>query len=260
MNFYHELLEIYRKFPCRTLPNAFWKTGEQGDVLRVVIRCDPEGDLAALAVWQENQLLAFWCGTPMDSPLTDREIEQVRFALVHKDALPVFADQQFSLREPYFRLIHKGEVPVYNCPPHYHFADVVPEKEDGAVVELIRSCYQNINVDESIVRGWMAHPTYDPELWVWVKEIETGKRVGLGIAELDSSVPEASLEWVQVLPKEKRKGFGKAITNELLRRIAGRVTFTTVSGKVNNRSRPEQLYRNCGFSGDDVWWLLQKDN
>jgi hypothetical protein len=34
--------------------------------------------------------------------------------------------------------------------------------------------------------------------------------------------------------------------------------FTTVSGEMNSRTKPEKLYRNCGFSGDDVWWLLQK--
>ncbi len=259
MTQHQDLLDIYRQFPCRTLPNAFWKTDTQGDALRVNAKHHSDGELAALTVWQDDRLMAFWCVTPADNTLSDREIEEVRFVLVHEDALSIFTEQTFSHRQPYFRLLHKGETPAYNCPPHYHYVDVVPEREVDDVVELIRSCYRNIHIDESIVRSWMAHPTYDPSLWIWVREIETGKPVGLGIAELDRSVPEASLEWVQVLPKEKRKGLGKALVAELLRRVAGEVMFTTVSGQVNNPSRPERLYRRCGFTGNDVWWLMQNE-
>jgi hypothetical protein len=32
--------------------------------------------------------------------------------------------------------------------------------------------------------------------------------------------------------------------------------FVTVSGRVDNRTNPERLYRRCGFEGNDVWCVL----
>jgi hypothetical protein len=44
----------------------------------------------------------------------------------------------------------------------------------------------------------------------------------------------------------------------LLSRLEQRAAFTTVAGIVGDRSNPEGLYRRCGFTGNDVWWLLSK--
>jgi ribosomal protein S18 acetylase RimI-like enzyme len=78
----------------------------------------------------------------------------------------------------------------------------------------------------------------------------------LGIAEINRKVPEASLEWIQVLPNYRRLGIGTALVRELCMRVWPEVDFITVSGKVHSDSQPEKLYRCCGFTGSDVWWLL----
>ena len=107
------------------------------------------------------------------------------------------------------------------------------------------------------VQAWTRHPVYDPHLWIWVEE--GGQTAGLGIAEFDGSVPEGSLEWIQVLPAFRRRGVGRAVVLELLRRLVDRAAFITVSGqKASDGSGAEALYRSCGFEGHDVWWLLQK--
>ena len=85
-----------------------------------------------------------------------------------------------------------------------------------------------------------------------------GIPVGLGIAEVDRMIPEASLDWIQVLPEYRGKGLGECIVLELLDRLRGRVEFTTVSGEVENQSNPEGLYRRCGFGGDGIWWVLRR--
>ncbi len=81
--------------------------------------------------------------------------------------------------------------------------------------------------------------------------------MGLGIAEIDSAIQEGSLEWIQVLPAYRRMGIGKRIVQELLARLGKRATFTTVAGGVDNPTNPEALYRSCGFTGRDVWWILR---
>ena len=113
-----------------------------------------------------------------------------------------------------------------------------------------------MKVNPTIVREWLAHPVYAPDLWVWIVEAESERKVSLGIAEFDPQVPEASLEWIQVLPEYQNRGLGTAIVAELLQRVEGKVRFTTVSGEVDNPKEPERFYRKCGFTGSDVWWLL----
>lgn len=256
MDLVQELLKIYREDPCQTLPNAFWKTAMTMDDSRLSVRRDSDGKLSALAVWQETRLMAFWCADPAEHPLTPQQISQVPFALVHENCLPVFHNREFSRKEAYFRLSHDRQVQISNLPSGFVFQKVHPDDEIDAVVHLIQTCYRNMNVNSKIVREWIDHPVYDPDLWVWILDETSGEKVGLGIAETDQRVPEASLEWVQVLPAYQRKGLGKAIVSELLRRTQSTVEITTVSGKINNFKRPEMLYRRCGFTGSDIWWLL----
>jgi len=252
-----QLLDIYRKNPCRTLPNAYWKSAVDLDGATLLVNRDRDGELLAFGLWKESGLMAYWCASTGNNLLEQDQINHVLFALVHEQCLPLFDVRDFSLRQAYFRLKHSGKAQPVDCPEGFVFKTVDPQVDLPAVVSLIRSCYRNIKVDQAIVEQWLHHPVYDPELWVWIYDQAQDKPVGLGIAELDQQVPEASLEWVQVLPSYHKRGLGTAIVRELLARVDGKAAFTTVSGEVNNRSKPELLYRKCGFTGDDVWWLLR---
>lgn len=258
MNQETHLLDIYRDHPCRTLPNAWWKTGQNLAGLQVQIEEGEQGELRSLALREGERVLALWCRGAADFALLPPDLAQAPFVLAHADALPFLDEGSFGRREAYFRLIHKGTLPDYHCPPHYHYASADPIAEAEAIAGLIRACYLGSTMTAEEVADWARHPVFDPALWVWVREDATGRPVGLGIAEFDPDVPEASLEWIQVHPEAQGKGIGKAIVAELLRRAAGRAAFTTVSGRVDNLTRPEDLYRRCGFTGADIWWLLIK--
>jgi GNAT superfamily N-acetyltransferase len=200
--------------------------------------------------------MAFWCADPADHPLTPEEIARTPFALVHADGLPVFSAREFAHRRAYFRLINQGIHGNHPCPAGFALKQVNPQEEVHAIINLIRACYASIKINAEIVQSWIRHPVYDPNLWVWVVDQESGEKAGLGIAERDPLVPEASLEWIQVHPAYQNRGIGKAIVSELTRRALQGVSFITVSGEVESESLPEQLYRRCGFTGNDVWWLL----
>lgn len=253
-----KLVELYRKYPCRTLPNAYWKTENKLADLKVCLNEDSFGDANGLAVWDEDQILALWCRKRADCYFSRRDLAAYSFLLVHDDVISLLNGFTFDRRESFFRIIHKGEPPSYNCPPQYHYVTAVPEGDYKVIAEMIRACYPGSTMTGEEVRGWIDHPVYDPSLWIWVHETATGRPVGLGIAELDPQIREASLEWIQVLPEEQGKGLGKAIVAEILRRVSGQVFFTTVSGAEDNLTHPERLYRRCGFTGSDVWWLLVK--
>lgn len=258
MNDLQQLLAIYQENPCRTLPNAFWKTAALKDGIRFSTQDSSGGDLTSLAVRQGKRLLALWAADAETQPLTPEQVERTTFALVHASAMNAFEHLEFSRREAYFRLIHQGEPPAFFCPKGYIYRNVQPQKEINTVAEFIRSCYKNIKVDGNIVQGWFVRPVYDPDLWVWVDDAESGEHAALGIGERDALVPEVSLEWVQVLPAYWRKGLGKAVVAELLRRSSDKAAFVTVSGRVDNEHRVQDLYRRCGFTGTDIWWLLTR--
>lgn len=252
-----KLLEIYRENPCMTLPNAFWKTAMQMDESRLSIRRDSTGELSALALWRESDLMAFWCAHPEDHILSPKQLAQVPFVLTHAASLPVFNNREFSHRVPFFRILHRGSPKIYKLPQDFMLKNVQPESEIDAVAAFVRICYKNININSKIVRSWLNHPVYDPNLWVWILNEKTGQPAGLGIAELDKKIPEASLEWIQIHPNYQQRGLGSALVSELLRRVSDKVEFTTVSGKIDSPNYPEKLYRQCGFTGSDVWWLLK---
>jgi ribosomal protein S18 acetylase RimI-like enzyme len=257
MNEIDRLLAIYRQRPCRTMPNAFWKTRVDMLPSEVVINEDSDGKLESLALWREQQLMALWFADPCNNPLTPQQINELRFALVHDTCLSTFDHQNFSEMKAFFRLVHRGGLLEDYVPEGFTVVVVDPSREVPHVASMIRDCYPDMVINDVIVRGWMAHPVYDPRLWVWIKDIRTDRYAALGIAEVDHQVPEASLEWVQVHPDYQKRGLGKTIVSELIRRIHNEVDFITVSGEVDNPSQPERLYRRCGFEGKDIWWLLK---
>jgi GNAT superfamily N-acetyltransferase len=253
---FQQLLKIYREHPCRTLPNALWKTAARLRNSDLELTQGTEGELSSLVIWEGRRLMAFWCSDPADQPLTLEEIRRTPFALVHERALPIFAQREFIQRKAYFRLSLKGAIAPSEPPSGFGFEPVRPDVDIDPVVRLLTTCYPGIHITPAVVREWLQHPVYDPGLWLWVIHLETGAQAGLGIAERDQRVPEASLEWIQVHPDYRKRGVGRAIVTELVNRVADHVSFTTVSGELASEYQPEQLYRQCGITGGDVWWLL----
>jgi GNAT superfamily N-acetyltransferase len=188
-------------------------------------------------------------GTP------ERQLQRLDLALVHQDYLDSVPLDRFSMREPYFRLIFGGES---HCviPPGYTLEPADPNTQADLIASFINCCYVDINLTAETVQAWTAHPVFDPGLWLWMLSRD-GTPAALGIAEFDATIGEGALEWVQVLPSQRRRGLGQAVVAVLLQRLQGRAAFITVAGRADDATTPEALYRRCGFQGDDVWWLLR---
>lgn len=159
--------------------------------------------------------------------------------------------------EPYFRLFHSLE--VIKTGVLDDIAIVTAKREDiPHFVDVINQSYKDLSVTYDQLMSYTQNEVYHPELWVMAVNKADSAVVGCGIAELDRELNEGILEWIQVLPAYRGRKIGKLIVNELLRRMVGVAEFATVSGKVNNVTSPERLYRKCGFVGDDVWHILTK--
>ena len=159
--------------------------------------------------------------------------------------------------EKYFRLLHDLkhiEMVVSDA-----FEIKTASIEDHPLVqELINRSYDDVSVSYEQLLGYIESTVYDENLWIIVYEKSTKKPVACGIAELDKEIREGVLEWIQVLPAYRGKKIGQLLVNELLTRLQGKADFVTVSGKVDNATKPEMLYRKCGFKGDDIWHILTK--
>lgn len=159
------------------------------------------------------------------------------------------------LDEPYFRLRHPltGVEPV-SVPDGYSLYDA----SVADFAEYINKCYEGISLSESEIQSYTARRVYCPELWLAVKDDDTGEIVATGIGELDREIGEGVLEWIQVSKNYRRCGLGRYIVLELLFRVRDTAQFVTVSGRCRNPDKPEELYRKCGFCGNDIWHILRE--
>jgi ribosomal protein S18 acetylase RimI-like enzyme len=259
MNFTQALEKVYRERPCQVLPNALWKTLSVLDGMDVSVRQE-EDRVVELLAWRGRQLYVCWTASgEHPENRAGMLISHMDFLLLHQWHSGQLQMDSFTSRRPYFRLCHDlaDRTPV-SLPAGYSLAAVEPEKQADQVAGFINRCYPGAQLSVATILGWLEHPVYDPGLWVWIVDDAAKMPAALGIAEFDASIGEGSLEWVQVRPEYRRRGLGRALVLELLQRLAERASFVTVSGEVDSASQPEQLYRCCGFNGEDIWWLLQR--
>ena len=164
----------------------------------------------------------------------------------HPEMLKQYVD------EPYFRLRHDLQTlePV-KLPEGYSMCQGTVEVYAAHICE----CYGN-GITAAEVLDFTKREVYCPELWLALRDDQTGKIAATGIGELDKELGEGVLEWIQVSKEYRGQGLGSFIVGELLRRMKGLAGFATVSGQCNHPSAPEKLYRKRGFYGDDVWHIL----
>lgn len=151
--------------------------------------------------------------------------------------------------EGYFRLLHSLENVARPALPEVFALD---DADIALLQKHINSCYRDLAVTKEQLSS------YEKELTVVIVEQATGRIVASGIGELDLEVREGYLEWIQVSPEYRRRGLGSFVVKELLWRMKDRADFVTVSGRLYDESNPEGLYRACGFTGDDVWYLVRE--
>ncbi len=159
--------------------------------------------------------------------------------------------------EKYFRLYHSlKDIPEIVTDD---FEITTATRRDiKTIVQIINSSYTDISVNKELIKSYTQTPVYDENLWIMIKEKATKKIVGCGLADYDTEAKELVLEWIQVLPEYRGKKIGQLIVTELLNRMKDVANFATVSGKVDNSTKPELLYRKCGFIGNDVWHIMRK--
>lgn len=193
--------------------------------------------------------IPYWKNENIEIPKNMKIIHDNNFSNVY---YPNYHD------EPYFRLFHSLK-DIETESLNNFILKTATLADIPFIVNIINQSYLDIAVTDEQLVGYTQTEVYNSNLWIIVFDRTTGIAVGCGIAELDKELHEGILEWVQVLPEYRGKKIGQFIVKELLKRLADMADFATVSGKINDLTRPELLYRKCGFIGNDIWHILTKD-
>lgn len=192
--------------------------------------------------------IPYWKAQKSSPPNTMRIIHDSQFA-------PSYLDQYNDVL--YFRLSHTlRSVANTVLDDSFMIRTAVPENDAVILTNLINACYNDVQVTAEQVFSWSIEPVFNKDLWLIVIERRRNLAVGAGIAEFDSTIGEGILEWVQVMPSYQRQDIGQFIVNQLLKKLQPIARFATVSGQMNNKTNPEDLYRKCGFVGNDIWHVL----
>lgn len=157
-----------------------------------------------------------------------------------------------SLNKYYFKLVHY----LKNCErPKLGegFEFIKASTEEYA--KHINSCYENINTTKEELDEYKNHFAYDDNLWIAIKDKRSGKIVASAIAEFDDFIKEGIIEWVEVSTKYRRMGLGEILVKELLYRMQDKANFVSVSGDMNNPTKPLALYEKCGFTDKTIWCI-----
>lgn len=162
---------------------------------------------------------------------------------------------QIRMDTPYFKLIHHmHHIDRPRLPDGFRF--IVPDEK--ALSEHITACYASERANVSELAAYRLRLTYSPDLWLAIVNEGSSEIVASAIAELDPDIREGILEWIQVSPTYRCRGFGRLVVQEVLYRLQGRANFVTVSGKENDPSNPRILYERCGFTDGVIWHVLQQ--
>ena len=159
--------------------------------------------------------------------------------------------------ETYFRLYHSLQYIERQCCDGISIV-VASDDNIDEFVRIINASYDDLSVTKEQLLNYRKTPVFKYDLWILLKDIYIGNYVGCGIADFDCEARELILEWIQILPLYRRRGLARLIVNELLYIMRHEANFATVSGKINNTTQPEKLYRSCGFTGNDIWHVLYK--
>ncbi|MDO5097008.1 MAG: GNAT family N-acetyltransferase [Peptostreptococcaceae bacterium] len=159
--------------------------------------------------------------------------------------------------EIYFKLVHYLEDIEEQC-EYDRFIFVKASTEE--FVNHINSCYEEEGLTVSELESYKSKPVYDEDLWICLYDKENDAIAATGIAEFDNDVEEGYLDWIQVSEGYRGRGLGKIIVYELLRRLKKKAGFVTVSGRADNKTKPEKLYESCGFGSKVLWHILIEKN
>lgn len=233
--------------------DEYFRHGPNGEVVAAVVASDSNVEL----VWAREGCLHLLVG------LLKEVIERnrIKFLAMNWTRYPIRLEHfGFRLRGRYFRLIYnrhghnpKAVLSGFGISSYRH------QEDDEMALELIRTCYagQGIAISLKELAELREKRFFDPALWFWIVKQNSEEPCALAVSHHDTEVGEGWLDWVQVLPEFRGRGLGRMLVGECVSRLR-KAKMITVSGSLDNPHRPSELYRKCGFSEHQEWFIMER--
>jgi ribosomal protein S18 acetylase RimI-like enzyme len=158
----------------------------------------------------------------------------------------------------YFRARHIAPLPGPPAvPAGFRLTGVDAARDLPDVVRLMNMAYPSLPdfVDLRDVEEMIGAPYYFPDGWFLLREETHGHPIGLAVNGYCSDSDEGFIDWIQVLPRYRRRSLGSLLVTESIRRLAA-ASFITVSGSLDAPFAVGDLYSKCGFGQTRQWTIL----
>lgn len=145
-------------------------------------------------------------------------------------------------------------------PAGFEISDCDPEGDLEQAMELMNAAYPSLRRFMTLPRlREMTHADhYFAPGWFFLVQRPSGKRVGLAISGHDTDMDEGFIDWVQLLPRFRRRGLGTLLVRESIHRLR-QARLITVSGTLDAPFAAGDLYRKCGFEQERQWTILGQE-
>ncbi len=147
-----------------------------------------------------------------------------------------------------------SDIELLDLPNNLQFKKV-KHNQDAAVSEFISLCYESLSIKKEFIKKIKLHPTFNKDYWWWLVDSENNK-LALVIGEYDEEINEGTLEWIQVHPDYRQKGYGTLIVNKLLNEMNKKCDFVTASTEHFQSKIVEDFYLKNGFENKETWWII----
>ncbi len=145
-----------------------------------------------------------------------------------------------------------------SIPPGYAISNFDPERDLEAASRLMNAAYPSLHqlMTPEKLRRMAEAPYHDPRQWFFLVETNSSQPVGFAIVGYCSELREGFIDWIEVLPRLRHRGFGSILTRECIRRLRDRASFITAQGSLDAPFVHGDLYEKCGFERIRQWTIL----
>ncbi|QVK17484.1 GNAT family N-acetyltransferase [Mycoplasmatota bacterium] len=251
--FIEKIKKLYIQNPCYLSSIALWKTEKmlkEANTYEVI-----DQDKIYLYALSNNNLIFYWSNQLDDFILTKNEISNLDILILHDNFYQLIKDDLVQYKIDQMNpLIYKGNQESITLHEDYLIKDFDFNNRADFVdaAKLINEVYAGHHHTEDEIKSWMNDIAFDPSLWFWIKEENSNEKAALAISTYQASVKKSYLDWIQVSPSHQKKGLGKVLVYETIRRSIDKSNIIRVTGIT------DEFYKTCGFISQDKWWYIKK--
>ncbi len=251
--FIDKVKELYMDNPCYLSSIAFWKTErilKKAETFEVKSK-----DNIYLYAIDHEKLVFYWSNQKMNFLFKQEETNAFDCLILHEDYYRLIKNDLINYQiDEMTPLIYRGQLTDYSLHHDFridHFNFMI-DKDYNDACFLINSAYKGHHHKQEEIKSWTKDMAFDPCLWFWITEKKTNDRAALAISTYQAKTKETYLDWIQVSPKYHKKGLGKVLVYETIKRAFSKSNIIRVTGIADD------FYKKCGFINIEKWYFIKK--